>query len=112
MIFDQIAAVLGIKKGIVMAAAIGAFLAALIKSRLQDREKELRSWLELFITMMVGFFAAGYATEPLLNYLEWKSAYENGVAFFVGLFAMALVDKALSLIKIIDGEFVKGFFRK
>ncbi len=109
---DQIAAALGAKKGVVVAAGIGAFIAALIKSRLQDRDKEPRSWLEIFITMFGGFFGSVYATEPLLAYLEWKSNYEHGVAFFVGLFAMTLIDKILSMIKVLDWELVKGFFRK
>ena len=109
---DQIAAAIGAKKGVIIAAAIGAFLAALLKSRLQDPQREKRSWLELSATMMVGFFASVYGTGPLLSYLEWTSQYEHGVAFFVGLFAMAIVDKLLSLIKTVDGEFVKSIFRR
>lgn len=109
---DSLAAFLGIKKGVLVAAAVGAFLAALIRSRLQDREKEPRSWLEVFITMMGGFFAAGYTTGPLLSYLEWTSQYESGVAFFIGLFAMAVVDKLLSLLKGLDLEFIKSVFRR
>ena len=106
---DQIAGALGVKKGIVVAAFIGAFLAALIKSRLQDREKEPRSWLEIFVTMMVGFFASVYGTDPLLTWLDWKSQYEHGVALFIGLFGMALVDKALALLKGVDWDLLKGW---
>ena len=109
---EELVAALGIKKGIVLAAAVGAFIAALIKSRLQDRDKEASSWPEIFITMVSGFFASVYGTEPLLGYLEWKSQYEHGVAFFVGLFAMTIIDKLLSLIKTVDAEFIKGLFRK
>ena len=109
---DQITAALGVKKGVVIAAFIGALLAALLQSRLQDPSKPARSYLEICITMMVGFFASVYGTEPLLAYLEWQNRYEHGVAFFVGLFAMTIVDKALSLIKALDWEFIKGIFRK
>lgn len=109
---DQLAAALGVKKGIVVAALIGAFLAALIKSRLQDTEKAARSWFELFVTVVVGFFASVYGTEPLVAWLEWRSQYEHGLAFFVGLFSMAIVDKALALLKAIDWELLKGVFRK
>lgn len=109
---DQIATALGVKKGIVVAALIGAFLAALLQRRLQDPSKPERSYLELFVTMMVGFFASVYGTEPMLAFLDWQSRYEHGVAFFVGLFAMTIVDKLLSLIKVIDWEFIKGVFRK
>ena len=109
---DQIAAALGVKKGIALAALIGAFLAALIHRRLQSSDGAKRSWLELFLTMMVGFFASVYGTEPLLAYLEWAGKFEHGVAFFVGLFAMAIIDKLLSLIKTVDGEFIKSLFKR
>lgn len=107
---DQLAAAIGVKKGILIAAATGALLAALIRSRLKERET--RQWLELFVTMMVGFFASVYGTEPMLEYLEWTGKFEHGVAFFVGLFAMAIIDKLLSLLASLDGDFIKWIFRR
>lgn len=102
---DGIATAIGVKKGVALAAFIGALIATLIGPK--------RQWRERAIAFVVGFFAAVYLTHPTVSYFELKAAdYEGGVGFMLGCFAMTISDKALQLIRDIDFSAVSSIFKK
>lgn len=102
---DSLATAIGVKKGVALAALIGALVATLIGPK--------REWRERAVTFVVGFSAAVYLTHPVVSYFELKAAdYEGGVGFMLGCFAMTIADKALMLIRDLDFAAVSSIFKK
>lgn len=102
---DQIATAVGVKKAVALTAFIGAMVATLIGPK--------RAWRDRAISFIVGFAAAVYLTHPAVAYFELKAEdYENGVAFMLGCFAMAIADKVLHLIRDIDLSAFSSIFKK
>jgi hypothetical protein len=102
---DSIAAAIGVKKGVALAAFVGALIATLIGPK--------REWRERAVTFIVGFAAAVYLTHPTITYFELNAeAYEGGVGFMLGCFAMTITDKTLMLIRDLDFSAVSSIFKK
>ena len=102
---DSIATAVGVKKGVVIAAFIGALLASFLGPK--------KDWRAKTLCFLVGFAAAVYITGPLISYFELKAGdYEGGIGFMLGLFGMSLADKALTLIGDIDGASIRALFTR
>ena len=102
---DSLATAIGVKKGVVIAAFVGALLASLIGPK--------KSWQAKTVSFLVGFAAAVYLTGPVILYFDLKAGdYEGGIGFMLGLFGMSLADKALTLIGDIDGSSIRALFGK
>ena len=102
---DSIATAVGVKKGVVIAAFIGAALASLIGPK--------KDWRAKTLSFLVGFASAVYLTSPVLSYFDLKAGdYEGGIGFMLGLFGMSLADKALTLIGDITGASIASLFKR
>lgn len=102
---DSIAAAIGVKKVVALAAFVGALIATLIGPK--------RKWRDRAVAFLVGFFAAVYLTGPVVTYFELKTVdYEGGVGFMLGSFAMTIADKALMLIRDLDFAAISSIFKK
>lgn len=103
---DSLAGALGIKKAVLIPAAIGAGLAVMMGPR--------RTWPERLTTFLVGFFVSVYGTSPLVTLLGGAPGeYLGGVGFVLGLFGMATADAAWRMIRDTDlAGIIKGRFGK
>lgn len=93
---NELAAAIGVKKAVVVAAFIGSIVAMLIGP--------WRKWTERAINFGVGLPSALYLTHPLVTHFELRAnEYEGGVGFMLGCFAWVIADKFVQLIR--DAEF-------
>lgn len=102
---EELAAALGVKKGVIVAGMVGSAVAMLIGPK--------RHWVHRLSTFVVGFAAAVFLTGPLLVYLKADSLqYGAGLGFMIGLFGMTIADKMLHIIQELNLQTIAGWFRR
>jgi hypothetical protein len=85
--------------GFNIGAAIAGFLGGLIAAYIEPRDKK---WWHKAANWVAGGITAGFATDLILHIANLPAKLIGGVAFTVGLFGMAVVNKIISFILVND----------
>ena len=103
---DQLAAVLGTKKLILIAGLVGSIISLRFIS-------EVTTWWSRTTLVICGTFITSYATPALSEWLTVSERVETGMGFVIGLFGMSMVAAIMAALKEAKlGEAISSWFKR